>query len=268
MTVQEFIESAIQFLEAATVAQKWRRMAPIEKRLEKDLAKAFKVQGAAFSKRFASLQGEFSEAISDDDWIGIWDDVAKATSKLFINPIQRAVQLSLTSAAEELIGELDVDYSFSLKNPRAVKYIAEHGAKLVTGINDTTRSYLGTVINDGVDGGWSYDRMAKAITDRFSQFAVGVPQKHIESRAHLVAVTEVGQAYEAGNEIVVNDLTKAGLKMEKKWDTVGDDRVSDGCLENERAGWIPIDEEFPSGDMRPLRFPGCRCTALYRRAKG
>lgn len=110
--------------------------------------------------------------------------------------------------------------------------------------------------------------MAQAISDRFVEFAVGRPQEHVESRAHLVAVTEVGDAYEHGNEIVVNDLAAAGLRMEKKWDTIGDGRVSDGCRENEQAGWIPIDEEFPSGDMRPLRFPGCRCTALYRRARG
>lgn len=255
------------FLEAASVAAKWRKVRIIESRLEKQIAKAFTRQGKAFSARFAKNKSKFSEALADDDWVGIWDDVAKQTEQFFIKPIQSAVQLSLASAAEELIGELEVDYSFSLKNPRAVAYVEEHGAKLVRGINGTTRDYLKTLITEGVDGGWSYDRMAKAITERFADFAVGKPQDHIKSRAHLVAVTEIGMAYEEGNAIVANDLKAAGLKMQKKWDTIGDDKVSDGCRENERAGWIALDEEFPSGDMQPLRFPGCRCTALYRRAR-
>lgn len=260
--------SITKFLEAATVAQKWRKVRAIESKLEKAMTKAFRAQGKAFSKGFSSLQGEFSEALSDDDWVGIWDDVAGRTVQLFLNPLQRAIQLSLSSAAEELIADVDVEYAFNLKNPRAVEYIEEHGAALVTGINETTRDYLRTIIRNGTDEGWSYNRMARAIAERFTEFAVGKPQEHIESRAHLVAVTEVGNAYEAGNEIVVNDLAAAGLRMEKKWDTIGDNRVSDGCRENEQAGWIPIDEAFPSGDMRPLRFPGCRCTVLYRRARG
>lgn len=261
-------DALTDFLEAASTAQKWRKVRAIESRLERDISKAFTRQGKAFSTRFAKTRSKFQEALADDDWVGIWDDVAKETVKYFLNPIQNAVQLSLMSAAEELIGELEVDYSFSLKNPRAVAYLEDHGAELVKGINATTRDYLKTLITEGVDGGWSYNRMAKAITDRFADFAVGRPQEHIESRAHLVAVTETGNAFEAGNAIVANDLKAAGLKMEKKWSTIGDDRVSDGCRENERAGWIALDEEFPSGDMHPLRFPGCRCTVLYRRARG
>lgn len=265
---KNLLDPITEFLEAATVAQKWRKMKPIETRLEKDMAKAFAAQGKAFVKAFAKLQGKFKESISDDDWVGIYDDVAKTTEQLFINPIQRAVQLSLAAAAEELIGDLELDYSFTLKNPRAIAYVEEHGAELVKGINDTTRGYIRTLIRDGVDGGWSYNRIAEELTNRFSEFAVGVPQKHIESRAHLVAVTEVGNAYEAGNRIVVQDLQDAGLKMEKKWSTIGDENVSDGCRENEAEGWIPADDEHASGDMNPLRFPGCRCGELYRRARG
>lgn len=262
-----------RFLETATSARKWRTVRRVERRLERAVQRAFRAQGRQFVKAFGKVRSRFAESkwlqesITDDDWVGIWDDVAGRTAQLFINPIRRAIQLSLAAAAEELIADIEVDYFFSLRNPRAVAYIAEHGADLVTGINETTRDYLRTIVRQGSDEGWSYNRMAKAISDRFVEFAVGKPQEHIESRAHLVAITGVGNAYEAGNEIVVNDLAAAGLTMEKKWLTVGDDNVSDGCQENERAGWIPVDEAFPSGDMRPLRFPGCRCTALYRRAR-
>lgn len=153
---------------------------------------------------------------------------------------------------------------FGLRNPRAVEYISRVGAALVTKIDETTRDYIRTVVTRGVREGQSYNEMAKAITERYRQFAVGLPQKHIDSRAHLVAVTEVGQAYSHGNYLVGEGLRDHGLKMEKAWSTMGDDRVSDGCRENEAAGWIPFDDAFPSGHLRPLRFPGCRCDLLLR----
>lgn len=64
-------------------------------------------------------------------------------------------------------------------------------------------------------------------------------------------------------------LQNAGLEMEKSWLTVGDSRVSEGCAANAAAGWIGLEEEFPSDGtydrQRPPRFPGCRCDILYRR---
>lgn len=35
-------------------------------------------------------------------------------------------------------------------------------------------------------------------------------------------------------------------------------------MENDNAGWIPYDQEFPSGHMKPTRFVGCRCNCVYR----
>lgn len=107
--------------------------------------------------------------------------------------------------------------------------------------------------------------MAREISSRFEEFAVGKPQQHIDSRAHLVAVTETAEAYEEGNRIAAKQIQQQGITMEKFWLTVKDNRVSDGCDENMDAGWIGIDEAFPSGHQRPPRFPGCRCDTLYRR---
>ena len=61
------------------------------------------------------------------------------------------------------------------------------------------------------------------------------------------------------------DLADHGIEMEKQWSSMKDDKVSDGCNANELDGWIPISQPHSSGDMHPLRFPGCRCDELYRR---
>jgi hypothetical protein len=144
-----------------------------------------------------------------------------------------------------------------------------HGAEMITRINEETRDEIHTILNESSEKGWGYDKTAKAITERFKEFAIGKPQQHIRSRAHLVAITESGNAYEEGNLEGARQLQDHGMAMEKLWVNVGDDRVSDGCLANSAVRWIPIDKLFPEGPnrMRPLRFPGCRCHAQYRRMK-
>lgn len=150
----------------------------------------------------------------------------------------------------------------SLPNLRAQEYAEKHAAEAVTQINDTTRKEIARIVSDGVKSGSSYNDIAKAIKDKFEGFAVPMPQKHVPNRAVLVAVTELANAYCEGNAQVGDYLQDNGVKMMKAWQTLEDDRVSDGCKENERAGWIPIGEDFPSGHMHPPRFPGCRCDFL------
>lgn len=147
----------------------------------------------------------------------------------------------------------------SLPNLRARAYAKKHAAEAVTQINDTTRKEIARIVSDGVKSGASYNDIAKAIKSKFEEFAVPSPQKHIPNRAVLVAVTELANAYCEGNAQVGDYLQSNGVKMMKAWQTLEDDHVSDGCKENEHAGWIPIDKEFPSGHMHPPRFPGCRC---------
>lgn len=150
----------------------------------------------------------------------------------------------------------------SLPNLRAQEYAKKHAAEAVTQINDTTRKEIARIVSDGVKSGSSYNDIAKAIKEKFKEFAVPMPQKHVSNRAVLVAVTELANAYCEGNAQVGNYLQDNGVKMMKAWQTLEDDRVSDGCKENERVGWIPISKEFPSGHMHPPRFPGCRCDFL------
>lgn len=150
----------------------------------------------------------------------------------------------------------------SLPNFRAQEYAKKHAAEAVTKINDTTRKEIARIVSNGVKSGASYNDIAKEIKNKFEEFAVPMPQKHVSNRAVLVAVTELANAYCEGNAQVGNYLQDNGVKMMKAWQTLEDDRVSDGCKENERVGWIPINKEFPSGHMHPPRFPGCRCDFL------
>lgn len=259
MIAPTIIPALDRFLEAASVVQKWRTLNRAETDLYRAMRRAFQAQGRAFLREFGTLRGRFTESITADDWLRVLDIATGETRDLFLAPIQEAVQLSLLQGAMDTIAELGVESSFGLRNPRAVAYLDSRGFGLISQINETTRGNIATIVRNGVDEGWSYNKMATEIRSLYSDMS--------RKRATLIAVTETGNAYEAGSGALVQDLQDAGLRMEKQWLTVGDDRVSDGCRENQSAGWIPLAQSFPSGDMTPLRFPGCRCTTQYRRAR-
>ena len=238
---------------------------------EKRLAKLFLSEGMTFVRLFARLRDRFPDdavqetVLGEDEWVRLLLVAQSNLGRLKRAVIGGGIEGALLLGGQALLNEMGLGLRFDLKNPRAVEYLSQHGAELVSHIDETTRDYIRTVITRGVDEGWSYDRMAQAIIDRYQEFAVGQPQLHIDSRAHLIATTETAFAYEEGSAIVAHDLQDKGLLMEKSWLTVGDDRVSDECRANEEEGWIPLDAVFSSGDENPPAHPACRCTTLYRR---
>jgi uncharacterized protein with gpF-like domain len=266
-----------QLMEAIAKTRTQKERGRLEKRLQKAMSKAFRAQGKAFLAKFKALEDKFpteteearrlTEAVRNEDWEGLFDEAADDEIELFTGPIDSETTRAVLRGAKTVIAEAGAGIGFDLKNPRAEAFLEGRAAERVTGINDTTRDYLRTVITQGVKEGWSYEKVAQAITDRYEEFAVGKPQDHIDSRAHLIAITEIGDAYTAGQMAAGRELADAGIDMEKAWSDSGDEKVTDGCRENADAGWIPLDDPFPSGDDRPLRFPGCRCDMLIR-AKG
>ena len=253
------------FIEAIGIIRRDRAIRSAANKLKADVARIFRLQRKAFMREFVKAQGLFSEAVPGDRLKRIVGSKEAMTNDEFRLALKRGTELALVSGASHRLDELKVGISFDLANPRAVTYLEQNAALKVTQINEHTRKVMARIVTQGTEEGWSYNKTAKAITNKFSEFSIGKPQKHIRSRAHLVAVTESAQAYEEGNKQAVKMVTEQGLLMEKMWQTVGDDLVTEECDANQGAGWIAYEEVFPSGDESPPRFPGCRCTALYRR---
>ena len=257
-----------QFQEATRRARQLKVKAKLERELEKAMQVAFRAQGKVLARRFKAWKDRFpvAEAVGPEGWEDLWELLASETFKRFEEPIKRAILRSFKAGAASA-NSADSGLSFDLKNPRAKAWLKDRAAERVTMTNETTRDSIGGLVNTAIAEGWSYDRIAREISDRFEAFAVGKPQKHVDSRAHLVAITEVGEAYSEGNLQMGQQLQAAGLEMEKSWLDSGDDKVSAGCRDNAAAGWIPLDDDFPSGHKRPLRFPGCRCDILIQRKR-
>lgn len=260
-----------RLIEAFTAQRKLRALDPLERKIELAMQRAFRKQGAAFiaalNRRAGILSGRLQEAPGDilpPDWEAIFDSVV-ASESLFAAGTAQAFEDSLLLGAGHTMADFSVTGAFDLGNPRAAVFLDTHGAEAVARINLETKRGLRTIISTGLSEGQSYDQIARNIRERYAGFSTPQPQQHIRSRAHLVAVTETGNAYTVGTRAVADDLVAAGLVMEKSWLTVGDSRVSSDCQANEGADWIPLEDMFPGGVAQPLQHPGCRCTMLLRR---
>jgi SPP1 gp7 family putative phage head morphogenesis protein len=223
--------------------------------------RAFRAEERAFLSRLALLKPLLPPAVREVAepiaWGPLFDEAALATLNAFQLPLDEFTARALEAGMIAAVADLALEMSFTLEHPAAAAYLQERGAERVTRIRQTTRETLRAILGRAAEEGWSYQRTAKAIRERYRHFS--------KDRARNIAVFELGDAYEHGNMLVAKDLQDGGLEMQMSWLTVGDDRVRPEHRANQAEGWIPLDDAFSSGSDRPPTDPGCRCTLLMRR---
>jgi len=168
----------------------------------------------------------------------------------------RAEESEYNSAITDLISAAakSLDASAAVGEDFAGQYLRSNSlSKLTGGLNNTSIDRLQNAIGDAWDKGGSYDQIVQAITDTFDDFS--------DARAELIAQTEANDAYNAGRAGVA-----ASLDMdEKRWDPDGE-ACAEICQPNADQGWIPIDEDFQSGDDAPTGHPNCDCSTDFRKS--
>jgi hypothetical protein len=260
-------EAIARMIAAAKVYQRDRALRPVERALATEMRTAFRAHRAVFMQEFERVgPGILGEASTPPAIEGALEAAYQATFADFLAPIEEAAGAAIAAAAKHRVAEFGVSFAFDLKNPRAIAAIKAQAVASVEEIDATTRDDLTRILTQGMEDGYNYQQVARAIAAKYDEYAVPVTRpRHIRNRAELIAVTEAAEAYETGNRLVIDEMTAVGLEMEMSWSTVGDERVSEGCIANAAVGWIPVDQLFPSGHQHPPRFPGCRCATLYRR---
>jgi hypothetical protein len=138
---------------------------------------------------------------------------------------------------------VDTDFIRDLLQAQESRFAADVSATSVRGIRDQ--------IAEGIARGEGHYQ----IRDRVLSYY----ERQTEWRAGLAAQYETGTAYESIREALA---LRQGM-THKRWQTMKDDRVEKRCFANEMAGAVPLAEPFPSGDMRPLAHPRCRCWCTY-----
>jgi uncharacterized protein with gpF-like domain len=145
---------------------------------------------------------------------------------------------------------------------RAVQeWVATYTAEKVRSITKTAMENIRAVISEGVNAGWSNDKIAAAIEAKLTRLA--------PYDALRIAKTETHAAAMAGADA---GARATGLEMEKQWLSSGDDRTraSHAAVDGQTVG---LNELFTVGGER-LEYPGdpagsaanviqCRCTLLY-----
>jgi uncharacterized protein with gpF-like domain len=154
--------------------------------------------------------------------------------------------------ADGLMASLPVtgaDVSVDQVNERALEYAREHAAELVTMIEENTRDMLQDTVAQAIEEGWSADQLAEEIASS-TGFSV--------DRAEMISRTELLTGYNSGNMAGYREAARQGIRLKKEWLVGGDPCPI--CEENEAAGPIPLDEDFPSGDDAPGAHPRCECS--------
>lgn len=113
---------------------------------------------------------------------------------------------------------------------------------------------------DGVKLGYTYGQIADKITELD-------PVVFSRNRANIIAIHEVGTAYQYGEYLPMKELKNNGEKVRKYWSTVHDDKVTATHTQNEGDGWVALDHHFSgTGDLLAPASdnPRCRCAILYK----
>jgi len=138
-------------------------------------------------------------------------------------------------------------------------FAEERGAQLLRidgdlNLANATRARVNEIVSEAIANGDSLGKVQKSLRDDF-QFS--------RARAAMVARTESATALGQG----MNTTARMQGRDEKRWTTQGDDRVSEEiCLPNEAAGWLGMEELFPSEHMMIPGHINCRCVTRYRTA--
>lgn len=280
MLLIPFLEATAEYQRLKAFRQGETAMVSLEKSMANDMARFFRHQGNI-------LLQYLPEEFDDSDFQRAWDRTQLETylefRDLLLKHKRRAAYTCLRALENELSipmqeaakpRTISTKISFDDFDEEAYKHIEQNAGKKISQIDDSTKKdireiiakgFKGEVQPDGTTKYKTHQQIAKEIKDKFEDF--GAPVKgpsHIRNRAHLVAVTELREAGETSKQLARNRMEERGWQMLKRWMNMGDDRVSDGCIENGNAGWIDNREAFPSGHQFPPRFPGCRCGAGSR----
>jgi SPP1 gp7 family putative phage head morphogenesis protein len=127
----------------------------------------------------------------------------------------------------------------------AIEYAQKHVAELIKGLNDETRDRIRQIIADAIENKRGIDGLARDLRKEFDDMT--------RVRSQVIARTETADSLEQA----FMDRAKAMGVTGKEWIVTDPCEI---CAENGDAGIIPIDEAFPSGDMRPPAHPQCRCS--------
>jgi hypothetical protein len=134
---------------------------------------------------------------------------------------------------------------------KASEWVSEHGAEMVTGVNEWTRTQLRSLLLDGLQSGKSISEITESIMSRFADMT--------GYRAETIALTETSKAMSYGTLEQGRIMERAGLDVVKEWLLHPLHPHVDECDENAQMGPVALDTVYTPDVMAPPAHPRCMC---------
>ena len=179
----------------------------------------------------------------DWDWVEKYkDEVVKELTEAF-----------MASFMVSLDPDVEVKQTIARDNVQriAAEWALLEAEEQLLSMSSLTRQGVMEIVSESVRDGRAIRQTTNLIRDDFLFSA---------KRARVIARTETARALGQGQK----GAAIAQGRDEKRWTTSGDDLVSDECMANEDAGWLPTADAFPSGVDTVPQHPNCRCVVRYR----
>jgi len=246
----------LQHLCKAMARPNVRQLRRKERALQAKVTKELERQKEFIIARSKKLVKSFSFKGIEGDVDKIFDDLDNSgLETVVITAASDAMKFGAKYRIQKMkLGQFGI--SFDVDHPLAVEYLKTERPLMLAKMADATKENLKPLLIQAAKDGLSPQELALQIENSFA---------FSPSRSLMIAVNEVGTAYEYGNWVPMKILQDDGNKVMKQWATVNDDRVTPECEANEAMGWIKLDDNFDSGDDTAPREsnPRCRCTTLY-----
>ncbi|MGB3944750.1 MAG: hypothetical protein WBK88_08175, partial [Methanothrix sp.] len=237
----------------------------------------------------------FELALERGDWSRAADLVQ--WERLDLDPLLRDTLEKAAEANSDYISQVTrKDFRYDLKDPNALQWITDHGAELVTEIDEPTQKALQEVIYRGYFSGYTPRQQAEIIqglvgltpgeTERLEKMAAdlakdGFSQDDIsriigeeaaasrKRRAAVIAVNETSEAANRGQYFTTKDAVRRGIIDPSKYEgyriITPDDRLCDTCAANAGEARPLPDGVYPStGSSIAKVHTSCRCCEGYR----
>lgn len=223
-------------------------------RLQKNLAEYFNRLEKAFPySKLGKIYNRYviKESLDSETRAALDPMLAAFSKKLQVDIAGQLTEIYISGQVEMVTwGKTKAGIPIAYEGPpvsQAIGWADKHGATLVKGLDEESRSRLAHTIAQGIENKRGIPGLARDIKKEFTDMS--------RYRSQLIARTETANAL---SQASLDNMKAMGIEG-KEWVTAGDDRVSPECRANEAQGVIARDKAFSSGAMAPPQHPACRC---------
>lgn len=222
----------------------FRQIVRIQSRMELNLRDYFKSLAKRSDKFVNWAQYETQRKKAAEMVIKITDVLFKDEETILINVLFDEILDGVETGAKAAESMYRIPIGMTRNNELVLERATDHAAKLIKGLNDTTRDRIATSIKTSLQLGESVNEASERLSDVIDD----------PVRAELIARTESVTAYSEGTQA----FGEESGAISKSWELSGDPcEVCQGIYDDN--GTVGLDEDFADGIDTPPAHPRCAC---------